>query len=131
MYCISIGYGLRIAINRAQNARVLCTGDQRQVGGFAAQGLLCQPGKGDCFQIVAVHTEGVGCLYAAVRQKGSKAAEQGDADTQYILAVAYEAGEVVPVSQANALKWYKAAAEGGNVKAMERLGVVYGQVGLG
>jgi hypothetical protein len=52
-------------------------------------------------------------------------------DAQYNIGLIYENGEFVPVSNMNALKWYKAAANAGKVEAMDRLGKVYesGQLG--
>ncbi len=53
-----------------------CAGGSWQVGWLAMQGLLRQPGEGNGFQIIAVHTEHVCRLHAAVRQQGSEAGAQ-------------------------------------------------------
>ena len=53
------------------------------------------------------------------------AAEQGDADAQYNLGVAYDNGEGVPQDHAEAARWYRLAAEQGNASAQFNLGVAY------
>ena len=55
----------------------------------------------------------------------SKAAEQGNADAQYILGVMYDSGEGVRQDYAEALKWYRKAAEQGLVEAQFYLGLMY------
>ena len=47
-------------------------------------------------------------------EKTRKAAEQGDAKAQYKLGVMYDYGRGVPVNDAEAVKWYRMAAEQGN-----------------
>ena len=49
------------------------------------------------------------------------AAEQGDANAQYILGVLYEDGLGVEQSDTEAEKWYRKAAEQGNTDAAKRL----------
>ena len=64
-----------------------------------------------------------GCRSAAsiLQQK----AEQGDADAQYDLGLAYANGKDVPQDYKKAVKWVQLAAEQGNAKAQYGLGVVY------
>ena len=50
------------------------------------------------------------------------AAEQGDADAQYNLKVAYGTGEGVAQDDAEAVRWYRLAAEQGNAGAQLALG---------
>ena len=54
-----------------------------------------------------------------------KAAELGDARSQYMLAVMYDNGEGTPVNKAEALKWYKKAADQGDAAAQHNLTVMY------
>ncbi len=54
-----------------------------------------------------------------------KAAEQGDAEAQYHLAVMYGAGVGVETDYDEALKWYSQAAEQGYAKAQYNLGMMY------
>ena len=56
---------------------MLGTGNQRQVGGFAAQGLLRKPCEGGGFKIIAVNPEIIGGLHAAFGQQGSETVAQG------------------------------------------------------
>ena len=46
-----------------------------------------------------------------------KAADQGNAQAQYNLALCYERGEGVPADTATALSWYEKAAAQGNADA--------------
>lgn len=57
-------------------------------------------------------------------------AKEGDAVAQYALALAYENGYSKKVSLADAVIWYKKAADGGHLRAMVRLGEMYA-VGYG
>ena len=50
-----------------------------------------------------------------------KEAEQGRADAQYSLGVCYANGEGVTKDEKEAVKWFRKAAEQGNVKALEVL----------
>ena len=50
-----------------------------------------------------------------------KAAEQGNADAQYMLGVAYMSGDGVVQDEAEAMKWYRKAAEQGHVGAKSSL----------
>ena len=63
-------------MDRAQHTGMPGAGDLWQVGGPPLQGLLRQPGERDGFQIVAVHAEFVGRLYAATSQQGGEAVAQ-------------------------------------------------------
>ena len=54
-----------------------------------------------------------------------KAAEQGHADAQHILAVMYGTGEGVPIDNAEAVKWYRMAAEQGDAAAQNNLRLMY------
>ena len=54
-----------------------------------------------------------------------KAAEQGHADAQHSLAIAYSYGDGVPQDDTEAVKWYRKAAEQGFAKAQYNLGVMY------
>lgn len=57
----------------------------------------------------------------------TKAAEKGDARSQWILAGLYERGIGVTASQSEALRWYKASATQGNADAMFRVGQICGR----
>lgn len=58
----------------------------------------------------------------------SKAAEKGDPKSQYVLAGVYEKGLTgVPANAQEALKWYKAAAQGGLADAQFKVGQLYGR----
>lgn len=50
-----------------------------------------------------------------------KAAEQGDADAQYVLGHCYLNGDGVPQNIEETLKWYTKAAEQGNADAQHLL----------
>jgi uncharacterized protein len=54
-----------------------------------------------------------------------KAAEQGYADAQYKLGVAYDFGRGVPQNYAAAKSWFQKAAEQGNAAAQSDLGFMY------
>ena len=56
-----------------------------------------------------------------------KRAQDGDADAQYNLGVAYDVGEGVEQDFVEAVKWYRLAAEQGNVFAQQNLGGAYYQ----
>jgi hypothetical protein len=53
------------------------------------------------------------------------AAEQGDAESQFRLAVAYAQGQGLPRSEADAVKWLSSAAEKGHAGAQKTLGLTY------
>ena len=57
----------------------------------------------------------------------TKAAEKGDARSQWALAGLYERGIGVTASQTEALRWYKASAAQGNADAQFRVGQIYGR----
>ena len=48
------------------------------------------------------------------------AAEQGDADAQFTLGFRYEYGLGVPQDDAEAVRWYRLAAEQGNASAQDQ-----------
>ncbi len=50
-------------------------------------------------------------------------AEQGMAAAQYNLALMYDNGEGVPENDAEAVKWYRKAADQGNAEAQSNLGL--------
>ena len=52
-------------------------------------------------------------------------ASQGDADTQYNLGVMYDFGQGVPQDYAQAVKWYRLAADQEHVKAQYNLALKY------
>ena len=54
-----------------------------------------------------------------------KGAEDGNDTFQYYLADAYLAGRLVPQNHEEALKWYRRAAEQGNLNAQRRLAEIY------
>jgi TPR repeat protein len=54
-------------------------------------------------------------------------ASKGDVVAQYFLGLFYERGEVVPENDAEAVKWYRKAADGGYAKAQVALGFMYSQ----
>ena len=53
------------------------------------------------------------------------AAEQGDADAQFMLGGAYYEGKGVTKDHAEAVKWYRKAADQGEADAQIKLGVAY------
>jgi uncharacterized protein len=55
----------------------------------------------------------------------TRAAEQGDSDAQYNLAIMYDEGEGVAQSDRDAIKWYTKAAEQENPLAQFNLAVCY------
>lgn len=54
-----------------------------------------------------------------------KFADQGDADSQWQMAVRYHNGEGVPQDDTQAMKWFERAAEQGHIDAQSRLGAYY------
>ena len=54
-----------------------------------------------------------------------KAAEQGYADAQFRLGLAYGSGEGVAMDKRGAVRWYRKAAEQGHAKAQTNLGYAY------
>lgn len=54
-----------------------------------------------------------------------KAADQGNVDAQWNLAVAYASGLGIPQDYTEAAKWYRLAAQQGHTKAQNNLGVAY------
>jgi len=55
----------------------------------------------------------------------TKAAEQGDADSRYILGNMYRAGHGVLQDYKKAVQWYTKAAEQGYASAQNNLGIMY------
>ena len=55
--------------------------------------------------------------YAEAAKLCRCAAEQGNADAQYLLATIYEEGRGVPQDYAEAVKWFRLAAEQGHARA--------------
>ncbi len=53
------------------------------------------------------------------------AAEQGDAEQQFVLGVAYDEGRGVPQDETEAARWYRLAAEQGYAGAQSSLGAMY------
>lgn len=53
------------------------------------------------------------------------AAEQGDADAQYVLANAYWNGRGVAMDKREAVRWYREAAEQGHAEAQLGMGLAY------
>ena len=73
----------------------------------------------------------LGVLFARIKnyEKAAfwlhKAAEQGDPEAQYNLAVVYSKGQGVSQDQERAFHWFAEAAERGVVSAQARLGLMY------
>jgi TPR repeat protein len=63
--------------------------------------------------------------YAEAAKWFRKAAEQGDADARYNLALMYDVGMGVTQDYAEAVKWYRKAAEQGVAEAQYNLGNRY------
>ncbi|MFM2007798.1 MAG: hypothetical protein RLZZ09_3453 [Pseudomonadota bacterium] len=57
----------------------------------------------------------------------TKAAEQGDAKSQFALAGLYERGIGVPANPQEAVRWYKASANKGYAEAQFKVGQIYGR----
>ena len=57
----------------------------------------------------------------------AKAADQGDADAQYILGVMYGKGEGGTKNKKKAVEWWQQAADQGHTEAQYNLGVMYGR----
>ena len=53
-------------------------------------------------------------------------APQGDAESQYLLATMYAAGQSVTKDYTEALRWYLRAAEQGYARAQQMVGLMYG-----
>jgi TPR repeat protein len=53
-----------------------------------------------------------------------KAAEQGDVNAQWCLAVCYEKGNGVKKDLTNAIEWYTKAAEQGDKEAQDKLSLL-------
>ncbi|NBY22049.1 MAG: sel1 repeat family protein [Gammaproteobacteria bacterium] len=57
----------------------------------------------------------------------TKAAEKGDARSQFVLARLYEKGTFGPANQPEAIRWYKASASSGFADAQFKIGQIYGR----
>lgn len=64
-------------------------------------------------------------LYGIRKAEFQAAAEQGDANAQYNLALQYQAGKSLPKDPDAAQTWYTRAAEQGHAKAQYNLGKMY------
>jgi TPR repeat protein len=69
--------------------------------------------------------EGVPQDYKEALKWHRKAADQGNANAQYNIAVAYAKGQGVPQDHAEAVKWVRKSAEQGNAGAQHVLGQAY------
>src|SRR6266568_7926951 len=78
----------------------------------------------------------LGLIYSLSKRSGAqdyakavywfrKAAEQGLAEAQYLLAECYQRGDGVAKDSAEAVKWFRKAAEQGYAEAQNRLGFFY------
>jgi hypothetical protein len=63
--------------------------------------------------------------YATALKVWRPLAEQGDAPSQNMLGILYEAGQGVPQDYAEALRWFQLAAERGDPSAQNNLGSMY------
>ncbi|MBR3425326.1 MAG: sel1 repeat family protein, partial [Neisseriaceae bacterium] len=63
--------------------------------------------------------------YANAKIYAEKAAEQGDAQGQYNLAILYNEGQGVEQDYVQAKQWYEKAAEQGFAQAQNNLGTLY------
>jgi len=64
--------------------------------------------------------------YVAAANEWRPLAEQGDAPTQYNLALLYVDGHGVPQDYTEAVKWFKRSADQGYTEAQHDLGAMYG-----
>ena len=64
--------------------------------------------------------------FATALREFTPLAEQGDAKSQFNLALMYDNGEGVLQDYKTAVKWYTLAAEQGNASAQTNLGLMYG-----
>ncbi len=64
--------------------------------------------------------------YAAALRELRPLADQGDAESQYMLGEMYGNGQGLPKDFSEAVKWYRKAAEQGNANAQNNLGGMYG-----
>ena len=71
--------------------------------------------------------EGVLQDYAQAAKWFRKAAEQGEAESQFLLARIYHDGTGLPQDNKQAAKWLTKAAEHGNAIAQAQLGSLYGK----
>src|SRR5438067_1610415 len=63
--------------------------------------------------------------YATALRLFRLAADQGDANGQFMLGVMYATGQGIPQNYAEAVKWYRLATDQGNVDAQYNLGSMY------
>jgi hypothetical protein len=80
-----------------------------------------------CKPLSAMHTMLESCFRKMMQRLhgGEKAAEQGDAESQFNLGPAYEMGLGVPKNFVAAARWYLKAAEQGFASAQQNLGLLY------
>ena len=71
-----------------------------------------------------------GYAFGAGAEDCRKAAEQGDAKSQYELGKCYEFGKGVEKDQAKAVEWYQKAAEKGDATGQLAIGLCY-EIGKG
>lgn len=81
---------------------------------------------------VQTNSRGMEQDYTHLFQRYLSAAQQGEVDAQYSVAVAYERGLGVKQDAAEALKWYRLSAENGYAPAQKSMGEAYyqGKMGL-
>ncbi len=75
--------------------------------------------------VLADNGSGVPQDYAEEARLYRKAAEQGNAEAQNNLGIAYATGWGVPQDYAEAIRWYRKAAEQDNTDAQNNLGILY------
>ncbi len=85
-------------------------------------GVLISPAPAGLKEGIAAYE--AGNLPLAVKEF-REAAEQGDADCQYNLALMYEHGIALVKDEKQAIVWYRKSAEQGNSNAQFNLGVLY------
>ncbi len=80
--------------------------------------------------VQAIAAEGVAVpeTYGDVQRWYHQAAERGDRDAQFLLAVKFETGTDGPQDTAKAIAWFKQAAEQGHVEAQFKLALIYSGV---
>lgn len=63
--------------------------------------------------------------YVTAEKQFREAAERGEAEAQYHLALMYDGGKGVPQDDAEAMAWYRKAADQGYAPAQYNLGMMY------
>lgn len=107
------------SIFRSQNNRIVLIA----LAVICAVAILFLIGRKICFRAKKPLEDADRNLTNVERYK--KAAEQGDAISQYNLGVYYENGQGVAKDEAKAVEWFSKAAEQGNVHAQYNLGLCY------